>query len=268
MDNLESSAGGIERTSFRSARVGILIALAAFLAATAFWLAPIVQPTDYHAFADARRIFGIPNFWDVITNAPFLLAGIAGVAFLRGSGARCAFQSPREAWPYAAFFTGLALTGAGSAYYHLAPDNARLVWDRMPITFSLMSLVAALVAERIDVKAGLRLLVPLILLGLASVWWWHASAASGAENLRPYVHLQLGAVIVVLMLAALFPSRYTRGGDVYLIVALYGVAKLTEMLDGAIYAAGELLSGHSWKHLLAGAAAFAVLRMLRKREVR
>lgn len=258
----------VGRSSPGTWRIRVLIALVAVLAVTAFWLAPIVQPVDYHAFADARRFFGIPNFWDVATNLAFLLAGIAGLAFLRGPGARGAFQAPREAWPYAAFFLGLVLTSAGSAYYHLVPDNARLVWDRMPITISLMSLVAALIAERIDVKTGVRLLAPLILLGLASVWWWDASASWGAENLRPYVHLQLGAIIIVLLLAALFPSRYTRANDIYAVVGLYGVAKVTELLDGEIFAAGELLSGHSWKHLLAGAAAVALLHMLRRRDAR
>jgi hypothetical protein len=64
-------------------------------------------------------------------------------------------------------FCGLILTAAGSAYYHLAPDNARLVWDRLPMTMVFMSLVAAIVMERIDLRAGLVLLPILLLVGAA-----------------------------------------------------------------------------------------------------
>jgi len=34
---------------------------------------------------------------------------------------------------YWLFLIGLLLTAFGSSFYHLAPNNARLIWDRLPI---------------------------------------------------------------------------------------------------------------------------------------
>jgi hypothetical protein len=120
------------------------------------------------------------------------------------------FASPREILPYWVFFAGVALTSAGSAWYHLAPDDARLVWDRLPMTIAFMSLVAAVVSERIDVRIGNLLLWPLVLLGLASVVYWRWSALAGFENLRPYLAVQFGSIAVVLAVSLLYRSRYTR----------------------------------------------------------
>lgn len=49
------------------------------------------------------------------------------------------FSDARERWLYAVVFAGLILTALGSGYYHLAPDNARLVWDRIPIMITFMA---------------------------------------------------------------------------------------------------------------------------------
>lgn len=250
----------------RAARIGGLIAAAAGFALAAFLLPPFAQPLEYHAFADARRILGIPNFWDVTSNLPFLCIGLAGLAFLlRDPRARMAFQAPLEKWTYAVFFTGVTLSGIGSAFYHLAPDNARLVWDRLPLSIAFMSLTAAMVVERVDRIAGLRLLAPLVATGIASVAYWHFSAVWGAENMQPYIAAQLGAIVGVLLIAALFPSRYARGNEIYAVVMLYGVAKLAEYLDQAIFELGAILSGHSLKHLVAAGAVYAVLGMLKRR---
>jgi hypothetical protein len=112
------------------------------------------QPLSYHHFADQRGWLGVPNFGDVASNFLFFLAGVWGLVFLFVKSNRDQFIDPRERWPYAFVFVGLVLTAFGSAYYHLAPDNARLVWDRLPMTIVFMPLVAALIAERINIKLG------------------------------------------------------------------------------------------------------------------
>ncbi len=127
------------------------------------------QPLSYHHFADQRGWFGVPNFGDVASNLLFLLAGVWGLVFLFGRSGRGQFIDPQERWPYVFVFVGLVLTTFGSAYYHLAPDNARLVWDRLPMTIVFMPLVAALIAERINITLGLWLLPVLIATGVASV---------------------------------------------------------------------------------------------------
>jgi hypothetical protein len=176
-------------------------------------LAPrVAQPQSYHQFADRRIWFGIPNFGDVASNLPFAVVGVCGIWFVSSERGRRKFLDKRERWPYALGFFGLFLTAFGSSYYHLAPDNARLVWDRLPMILVFMPLVAAMIAERISVIAGLWLLPVLTAIGAGSVWHWYASELRKEGDLRMYAAVQVYA-LVMLLVALLLPSRYTRGAE-------------------------------------------------------
>jgi hypothetical protein len=130
-----------------------------------------------------------------------------------------------------------------------------------------MSIVAAIVAERISAKAGLRLLIPLALLGAASVWYWRWSAARGVENLNPYGAVQFGPPLIILLIVVLFPPRYNRSEDLLVAAILYALAKVAERFDRDVFiATGGLISGHTLKHLLAAFAVLWILRMLRLRQ--
>jgi hypothetical protein len=164
------------------------------------------------------------------------------------------------------FFVGVLLTAAGSAYYHLAPDNQRLFWDRLPMTIAFMALIAAQVADRISVRMGLVLLIPLLAVGLASVLYWRATEQAGAGNVVPYGVLQAYSVVMLLLIALSQPSRYTRGSDVYWVFAAYVAAKLFELLDAQVLGLGHLVSGHTLKHVAAAVGGLVVCRMLLLRE--
>ena len=228
--------------------------------AAAWLLPPMAQPLAYHDFADRRTLLGIPNFLDVASNFAFLIGGVIGLIVTLYPGTR--FEFPRERWPYAIFFVGVTLTALGSCYYHLAPDNERLFWDRLPMTIAFMSLIAAQISDRVSVRSGLALLLPLLIVGAASVIYWRITERAGVGNVLPYGILQGYSVVILLLLAALFPSRYTRAEMIYAIFAAYVVAKLTETFDRQILAAGGLVSGHTLKHLVAGLAGLIVCRML------
>ena len=252
------------RLSPRTAGILYLALLMAMVLAAA--LAPrIPQPLLYHHFADRRALWNIPNFADVVSNVPFAVFGIWGLLFLAGRPGRSAFVVPQERIPYFAFFVGLLLTAFGSAYYHFAPDNARLVWDRIPMTIVFASLVAALVAERVSVKLGVRLLPFLLALGLLSVLQWYYSEINGAGDLSLYASVQLGSLLA-LILALDLPARYTRSFDLGVVAALYIFAKMFELWDRDIFNTLHLVSGHTLKHLVAAAAGFWILRMLKHRQ--
>jgi len=247
-------------------RAGIwpFLALAIVLGVGAL-LAPRADlPPSYHHFADQRIWLGIPHFGDVASNIAFLIAGLWGLAFLSRKSSLAQFVDASERWPYLFIFLGLILTALGSTYYHLAPDNDRLVWDRLPMTIVFMPLVAALIAERVNVSLGLWLLPVLIAVGMGSVMQWHFSVERGAGDLRFYVAVQIYAVLA-LFAALLLPARYTRGSDLLVVAGLYVLAKICETADHQIFSAGHLVSGHTLKHLSAGAAGFWILRMLQKR---
>jgi len=244
-----------------------LAALTIAAVAALFLLPRIPQDLVYHIFADRRTLIGIQYCFNVISNFPFAIVGALGLFALLGKRGRkdIAFVDPQERWPYLIFFLGVALTSVGSSYYHLAPDNERLVWDRLPMTLGFMSIFAAIISERVSLRWGKLLLVPLLLIGLASVVYWRMSEASGAGDLRLYGVVQFYPLIAIPLMLALFPPRYTRGADMVGVLALYGAAKILEALDAMIFSAGHIVSGHSLKHLAAAAAAYWVLIMLKKR---
>ncbi|HUF20796.1 MAG TPA: hypothetical protein VMP00_08570, partial [Burkholderiales bacterium] len=217
--------------------------------------------------ADQRAFLGVPRFLDVASNLGFLAVGLLGLRLIlcRDRTDATRFLDKRERLPYILLFAGVTLTCFGSIYYHLHPDNLRLAWDRLPMAIGFTAFVAAMIAERIDVRAGARLLLPLVLLGMGSVWYWQWSMARGAENLLPYLIVQGWSLLAALLMLAMFPPRYSHGRLIVLGFALYAAALAAEYLDRTIFSVGGILSGHTLKHLLAASAVYQLYRMLRDR---
>jgi hypothetical protein len=225
----------------------------------------IPQPLSYHVFADCRTFFGVVNFLNVASNIPFLIGGALGLHLI-WSG-RVTFIDPREQLPYLVFFLGALLTCFGSAYYHGAPDNARLVWDRLPMTLGFAGLVAATISERMDVKLGRQSLWPLLLLGVFTVLYWYGGELRGQGDIIPYAAYQGWSIVIIVLLLLAYPARrYSHGGLLAWAAGWYGLAKVFETFDLQIYRLlGGTLSGHTIKHVLASFAVFAIVRQLRVR---
>jgi hypothetical protein len=222
------------------------------------------QPLSYHAFADCRTFWSVPNFLNVLSNAPFLIGGVAGLAVIWRDGGQ--FIDRREQLPYLVFFLGALLTSFGSAYYHLAPDNERLVWDRLPMTLGFAGLVAAALAERQNL-CNLHALWPLLALGAGTVLYWRATERVGHGDIIPYAAFQAWSILAIALLIVLFPARrYSHGHLLVWAAAWYGLAKVFETFDLRIYRlTGSIVSGHTIKHVLASFAVFAIVRQLRLR---
>jgi len=250
----------------RSKAPFLLIAVAIVIAVIAIPLPPIPQPQAYHNFADHRAWLGISNFGDVASNLPFAVIGLFGLMVLFTSQA-VMFSDPRERWLYVVMFAGLILTAFGSTYYHLAPGNARLVWDRIPIMIVFMALLAAVIAERVGVSAGLYLFPVLQAAGVGSVLLWRAGDLRGHDDLRFYAAVQVYAVLVLLLVLFL-PARYSHSSYLAAVVAFYVLAKLLETFDRQVFALGHIVSGHTLKHIVAGLAGYWILRMLERRRLR
>jgi len=248
---------------------GLLIIILGVLALAALAVVPpFPQDPKYHAFPDQRSFVEIPFALNVLSNIPFLLVGAMGLWFLlhRVETGPCSpFIESQERWPFVGFFTGLFLTGLGSAYYHWAPSNATLLWDRLPITVLIMSLFAGVIGERISPKAGSASLLPLIALGIGSVVYWYWSEQHGQGDLRFYAFVQFGPVLLIPVMLVLFPARYTRVSDFWAALGLYLLAKIFEYFDAKVFALGGLVSGHMLKHLASAVSAYWILRMLKAR---
>lgn len=216
-----------------------------------FLLSPVAQNTSYHAFADRTPFLGIANFLNVFTNLPFMVVGIIGLLLLK----RTAVKKP-IAVIYGVLFTGILLIGFGSSYYHLAPDNSHLVWDRIPMTIVFMAFLSAVIAECISMKTGKLLLFPLVILGITSVLWWNYTEQIGHGDMRLYGFVQFYPVIVIPVILILFPSPVNAKAwrSLQWVVVWYVFAKLFEHFDKEIYAATGFISGHSLKHIAAAMA--------------
>ncbi len=251
----------------RKTALWVLAIITVILAVTVVFLPRIPQPQSYHLFADQRAYLGIPNFWNVVSNLPFAIVGLWGLFYLfqlNPEQLSLRFIDRRERWPYVILSAGLVLTAFGSSWYHWRPDNARLVWDRIPMTIVFMSLIAALIMERINLRAGLWLLPVLLVVGISSVLQWYWSEVHGAGDLRFYATVQAYSVLF-LLLVLLLPPRYTHGRDLAIVAGLYVLAKLLETFDKAVFAWGHVVSGHTLKHLAGAVAGYWILRMLQRR---
>ncbi len=243
-------------------RAGLLASVVLVAVCVAAALGPIAQDRAYHAFADQRRILGVPHFADVVSNAAFALAGALGLLVLLTGRAGGSLPELRPA--YGAFFAGALLIAAGSAWYHLDPRNETLVWDRLPMTVSFVSFLVIVLGEHASVRLARRLLGPLLVLGAGSVAYWAWSARLGHEDLRPYLLVQVLAIVLTPLLLVLYPSRLTRVGLLWGLLASYAAALAAEALDRPLYAALGV-SGHTLKHLFAGAGMLLLAVALRVR---
>ncbi len=251
------------------ARIGVVVASAAAAIVAALLIDPFDAPVTYYRFADDRRILGVPNFMDVVSNVGFVIVGTLGLGYLRGGRGRVAMVRGDERWTYAVFFGGIVLTAFGSAYFHLeprlgdgSPNADGMVWDRLPITVAFMALLAAFVVDRVHARAGLVLLPLLVAAGVAATLHWYATFDGAAGDLRFYALVQAYPVLAIVLMCWLFPGRRSHGRYVFYMLGAYAVAKAFEAYDGEVY---DLLSisGHTIKHLLAAVAVYSVLAMLR-----
>lgn len=230
----------------------ILASLVVVTVGLLIYIGPYPQDPKYHLFVDKLTLWGIANFFNVMSSLAFLGVGLWGVL-------KCRTEIVSEDYkcPYLIFAFGLILTTFGSGWYHLDPSNPSLVWDRLPMTISFMSLFSLILRDFVHGKTGKKILIPALLFGAASIWYWHVT-----DDLRPYIFVQFLPLLLIPFILYLYAPKY--GSSVSLIFALcfYGAAKAAEYLDWQIYdALGTGFSGHTIKHLLAAASSYYALKV-------
>ncbi|MCH8299364.1 MAG: ceramidase domain-containing protein [Candidatus Marinimicrobia bacterium] len=236
----------------------ILISLFAVSLVAMMLFGKIEQPQSYHNFADNRTFFGVPNFFDTVSNLLFFFVGMTGAWFVYKNVRREA----RYSW--LTLFAGVTLVSFGSGYYHWNPNDTTLVWDRLPLNMGFMGLFSAVLTEFIQPKLEKYILVPAVLLGALSVIYWHF-----VDDLRFYFWLQVVTLLAITAVLFMYEGRFTLRRYLLYVLGLYTFSKFAEFSDRTIYSAtNNLLSGHTLKHILAALAVFSVYLMLRRREPR
>lgn len=232
------------------------------LSGAALWHGPISQLPNYHDFADHTMHFGIAHFADVLSNIGFALIALWGWFRLSPASHHAGLK---DGWAgYRLFLIGLFLTAFGSSYYHLDPDNARLVWDRLPIALACGGLLAGVRGDALKARSdGLAAL--LAGAAIASVAWWYFTERAGVGDLRPYLLLQALPIVLIPLWQWIHDIQRVERWAFAGALLLYVTAKFAELYDHEIAAIFGVITGHTLKHFLATAAAAVIVGSLVRR---
>jgi len=226
---------------------------------------PIPQDPSYHLFADGRQLFAVPNYCDVLSNLPFLIVGLWGLSTVnKHSRDVCA---PELVPACQVFFAGILLTAFGSGYYHLAPSNESLVFDRLPMTIGFAGLFSIVMGEFVSIRIGRSLLTPLLVIGVASVAYWAITESYGIGDLRPYALIQFLPMLLIPIILSVYRSASDATRYFWIMLAFYVLAKICEYFDADVFALGEVISGHTLKHLFASLTPATLLYALTRRRL-
>jgi Ceramidase len=225
----------------------------------------VAQDINYHDFSDLRTIFSIPNFWNVLSNLPFLIVGFLGLYKLFVKKNLQIINEMKTA--YAFLFFGVFLVAFGSGYYHLSPNNQTLVWDRLPMTIAFMAMFAIIIAEFISIRLGKALLWPLLIAGVTSVFYWHFTELQGMGDLRFYAVVQFFPMLVMPVILVCFKPRFNHLNAYWVLFASYALAKVFELFDQSVYDfLGFAISGHSIKHIVPALGLYVLLIAYQQRK--
>ena len=228
-------------------------------------IGPLPQDPAYHVFADASTgPGGMPHAADVLSNLSIFAAGLLGLALRPRMTI-----APEERAAVNILIAASFLIAFGSAYYHWAPANAPLVWDRLPIAVVLMSLLALVMADRVHPLFARVALWPFVAVGVASVILWGVTEAMGQGDLLLYLIVRVGAGAAIAFLLILRQPRYT--GTIWLVAALaieIAMGVLERFDHEVFHLTGRIASGHSLKHILAGVGLAFLFGWLRMRKAR
>lgn len=224
-----------------------------------FVIGPICQDHQYHLFADEREILNIANFWNVISNIPFLVIGVLGMLFIIKKNKRDNVKLWMNSF---VFFIGIFFTGMGSMYYHLNPTNQTLIWDRLPMTVSFMAFFSIIISKFMCARSGSRILIPLVLIGIMSIIYWQMTESRGAEDLRFYVLVQFLPIILIPVILVMFKANTDFKKYFWMILITYAGAKFFEACDLLIFDVTQCISGHTIKHMVAAMAPAIYLQVL------
>jgi hypothetical protein len=220
------------------------------------FMKPIPQDVTYHHFANDTIVIGIANCWNVLSNLGFMVIGLLGINFL--------IKNKMNNLIIWTLFAGVFLTGIGSAYYHYAPSNATLVWDRLPMTIVFTSFFALIYGWCFSIKTGFKIWLVSLVAGIYSVFYWQYTEHEFRGDLRLYAIVQfLPILLIAIIVATNFKKHTFLLQPISMMVLWYVIAKLLEHFDMAIFETTKIFSGHPIKHLAAAVATFYMYKMVK-----
>jgi hypothetical protein len=236
-------------SSALSRRAALALMFAAALAGVAGLMAwgPVVLRPQMHQLADARVLWGVPSGLNIWTHLPLLPVGLWGLWRV----SHLSRQEPlRLVW--ACFFIWQMLATVGGMVYHWRPDDQSFIWDQVPRSAACALFSVAFLAERIDRRAGLRggVLLALLSVLLAGLWWVFTLQQWGAGDLRPLIWLEYSPVGLLAAGAWTLQGHLLSRRDWQRSLLSFGVAQAVDWADRPIFEAShQMVSGHALRHL-------------------
>lgn len=240
----------------------VLLALFVITAVALMIVDPIAQDLAYHRFSDDREMLGIPHFMDVLSNLPFVIVGFLGIRLV----SRSYKKQPLGLFLMSfTVFVGVLLTGFGSGFYHVEPNNFTLIFDRLPMTLVFTAFFATIIYDYVDRRAGAYLFYALLMVGIYSILYWYYTEITGAGDLRLYAFVQFFPIVASPLILIFYHHEdlYTRQ-LIYLFLA-YAVAKFFEHFDSQVFDLIRVVSGHTLKHLFSALAVWMIYKIFKKR---
>ena len=165
------------------------------------------------------------------------------------------------------FFVFVFFGGVGSTLYHLLPNNFTLFWDRVPLTAASLSLLAAIVADRVSKPLGNYLLFPLLAFGILTSIYWEMTEVFGVGDIRSYAFANFLPAALIPAILIRVPGSLADTKYLWNLLAFFVIARVCELFDGVIYTLTlHLISGHVIKHLALGVGVYNVLEYLKNRK--
>jgi hypothetical protein len=211
---------------------------------------PAKDPAAYFNFADQRFSWGIPNFWDVVSNLAFIYVGLWG---MMSCYTNAWIRSKKAIW-WGLFWVNFSvfLTGWGSSLFHLNPNPLSLFLDRAPMAMGFMALFSVIMVDRTQKTFWGSWLLPLMALGVWAAW----QGSYGAHDIRYFIIVQFGSLLLALLFTIIRKPIFTNNILVYSAFVFYVLAKLFELADHPVFVALDY-SGHTLKHIMAALAILA-----------
>uniref|UniRef100_A0AC35GXC2 Alkaline ceramidase n=1 Tax=Panagrolaimus sp. PS1159 TaxID=55785 RepID=A0AC35GXC2_9BILA len=264
-----TSAKGKSDSHLSEEQISRYTNITAVIIIVTFILAHLILPrfpqmTSYHNFADDRKVVGIPYFFNVISNLPFLWVGLQGMNLLSSGKIE---MDLTEKNLFNVFFNSVFFAGIGSGFYHLIPNNFTLLFDRLPLTAASMALLSAILADRVSKSLGHKLLFPLLLFGILTALYWEFTEMIGSGDIRSYAFANFLPAILIPLILAKMPKKYSGTHHLWNLVLFFGIARFGEIADGLFYMLTfHIISGHVVKHLALSWGVYQVYQYLKNRK--
>ena len=203
----------------------------------------ISLPKGYHNFADKRRLIGLPNAMNVLSN---LFIIIPVIYLLKHKTENNTNNN--------LLIIHITLLSLASAYYHYNPSDKSIFWDILMIA-TLSIIVLNIINEY---KYGSLFYI----LGVLSVIYWKQTG-----DIRLYLLILIGVPIIFFLKYYDNEEEDKKGvnKNLYIILFFTLLYRFVEYYDHQIYnLSNKFISGHTLKHIFAGLSILYIVKLLKE----